>query len=65
MPRWTADLVGNDVVRVAEQIGVVAPFYGALGYTLGALAQSMESWTRPSPVPEPEAESGKVEETVE
>lgn len=43
VPRWTADLVGNDVVRVAEQIAVVAPFYGATGYTLGALAQ--RSWS--------------------
>ena len=55
------------MVRVAEQIGVVAPFYGALGYTLGALAQGygvLDKLT-PSPGPEPEAESGKVEQTVE
>lgn len=67
VPRRTADLVGNDVVRVAEKIGVVPPFYGALGYTPGALAQGhgVLDKLRPSPVQEPEAESGKVKETVE
>jgi hypothetical protein len=67
MPRWSADLVGNDVVRVAEQIGVVAPFYGALGYTLGALAQryGVLDKLRPSPVQESDAESARVGKTME
>ena len=41
MPRFTADFagfVGDDPVRVVQQMFVVAPFYAGLAYSVGALA---------------------------
>jgi len=55
MPTFTAGFGGVDPVRGAQQMSVVAPFYGGLAYSIGALAAKhnvVEKFFGPPPQPE-------------
>jgi hypothetical protein len=44
MPTFTPGFGGVDLVRVAQQVTVIAPFYAGLAYSAGALAAGHSVW---------------------
>lgn len=58
---------GGDIIRVAEQISVVAPFYAALAYSAGALAETHDLVKKifDNSGMQPETETTETEENAE